>query len=243
MDGKATGYWRNRSGKAHMPDELTQREQEYMKFIRGYIHDNQSAPRLDEIAGHFYVTSPTAHKVLGSLQEKGYLYFGRTKYAGFFIRLIEHHGSSEPMIEIPIVGKVNRYGELHEFPRLHGQLATLLLASQPGRVYAISMAGDIPQENLLAHDVIIFEEGVTPYPEDICIAPIGEKQYLIQIVDVIPSSAANGEPYFTWRPIAYDSNMHDYFMDLVQEQDWELDTIPESFIIATALRLSRRLAY
>ena len=53
-----------------MPQDLTDRQQEYLDFIRDYIQENESAPRLDEIAKHFGVTSPTAHKALETLQEK-----------------------------------------------------------------------------------------------------------------------------------------------------------------------------
>lgn len=219
-----------------MSHALTPRQREYLEFIRQYIQNNESSPRLEEIASHFGVTSPAAHNTLKSLQNNGYLYFGRSKFSGFFIRLIESYGLAETVIEIPIVGKVNKYGEAFEFPSGLGHFATLLLDSEPGELFAVIMVGEIPQEEILAHDVIIFEQGITTRPGDICIAPIGKKQFLIQIDEQI-------ETKFTWHPLAFDKDNPEYFTNLLREQDWQRETIPESFIIATALRLTRRLAF
>ena len=100
-----------------MPHAVTPRQREYLEFLRQYIQENESSPRLEEIASHFGVKSPTAHKTLEALQSKGYLYFGRDSISGFFIRLIERAGSAETVIEIPIAGKVNEYGEVYDFDK------------------------------------------------------------------------------------------------------------------------------
>ncbi len=91
-----------------MPHSLTPRQSEYLDFLREYVKKNESSPRLEEIAKHFGVKSPTAHKTLKTLQYAGYLYFGRSSTSGFFIRLIERAGSAEIVIEIPIAGKVDQ---------------------------------------------------------------------------------------------------------------------------------------
>ena len=70
-----------------MPHALTARQREYLEFLRQYIRENESSPGLNELADHFDVTSPTAHKTLETLQSKGCSYFGRSKTSGFFIRL------------------------------------------------------------------------------------------------------------------------------------------------------------
>ncbi len=46
-----------------MPHSLTDRQREYLEFIREFIKENESSPRLEEIAKHFGVSSPTAHKI------------------------------------------------------------------------------------------------------------------------------------------------------------------------------------
>ena len=59
-----------------MPHALTPRQKEYLEFIREYIKQNECSPRLEEVAEHFNVKSPTAHKTLKTLMRAGYLYFG-----------------------------------------------------------------------------------------------------------------------------------------------------------------------
>ena len=67
-----------------MPHALTERQKEYLEFIREYIRENEMSPGLDEIARHFSVKPPTAHKILEALQTKGFVYFIRSSEAGFF---------------------------------------------------------------------------------------------------------------------------------------------------------------
>ena len=244
-----------------MPHSLTPRQREYLTFIREYVKQNESSPGLDEISAHFGVKSPTAHKTLEALQSKGYLFFGRDKISGFFIRLIERAGSAEMVIEIPIAGRIDEYGELIDFPEEIGHFPTLLVGSKPGEVFALVVMEDIPQASLLAQDLIIFDQGKKPQPGDICIAPIGQRLFLIQIgsktfdkeIDSlemslqypIPENLSNPEleQRLNWYPLAYDDETHDYLIKIVEEQKWPLVAIPQGFILATALRLTRILAF
>jgi Mn-dependent DtxR family transcriptional regulator len=56
-----------------MPHALTEREKEYLAFLRDFIRENENTPQLKDVAGHFAVKLPSAHKVLEALQSKGYL--------------------------------------------------------------------------------------------------------------------------------------------------------------------------
>jgi SOS-response transcriptional repressor LexA len=244
-----------------MPHSLTTRQREYLTFIKEYIQKNESSPGLDEISTHFGVKSPTAHKTLEALQSKGYLFFGRDKISGFFIRLIERAGSAETVIEIPIAGKVDKYGEVFDFPEELGHFPTLLLGAEPGNVFALVVMEEIPQANLLPQDLIIFDQGKQPQPGDICIAPIGQRLFLTQIgsktfdkeIDSlemaqqypIPEKLTNPEleQRLHWYPLAYDEQTHEYFIKIAEEQKWSLAAIPQEFIAATALRLTRILAF
>lgn len=244
-----------------MPHSLTPRQREYLTFIREYVKQNESSPGLDEISTHFGVKSPTAHKTLEALQSKGYLFFGRDKISGFFIRLIERAGSAEMVIEIPIAGRIDEYGELIDFPEEIGHFPTLLVGSKPGEVFALVVMEDIPQASLLAQDLIIFDQGKKPQPGNICIAPLGQRLFLIQIgsktfdkeidsLDMslqypIPENLTNPEleQRSHWYPLAYDDETHDYFIKIAEEQKWPLVAIPQGFILATALRLTRILAF
>ena len=128
-----------------MPHSLTKRQKEYLEYIREYIAKNECSPRLEELAKHFYVKSPTAHKTLKAIQKKGYLYFGRDSISGFFIRLIERAGSTEIVLEVPTIGKVNKYGEIYKFPKKIGHFASVFSGAKPSEVFALAVMDDIPQ--------------------------------------------------------------------------------------------------
>ena len=247
-----------------MPHSLTSRQREYLDFLRKYIQENESSPRLDEIADHFGVKSPTAHKTLEALQSKGYLYFGRDSVSGFFIRLIERAGSPETVIEIPIAGKVNKYGEVYDFPQELGHFPTLLVGSEPGEVFALVAMEDIPQASIRAQDLLICDFGKRPQPGDICIIPFGlnaKRLYLCQMYsltfdkDTPQLIMANPYPIseklinkdlgqkLNWTPLAYDEYTEEYFLDIAAEEEVPLGPIPPELVAATVLRLSRTLAF
>jgi SOS-response transcriptional repressor LexA len=244
-----------------MPHALTDRQREYLEFIRNYIAQYESSPRLEEIADHFGVKAPTAHKMLETLQSKGYLYFGRDSVSGFFIRLIERAGSAETVIEIAVAGKVDVYGEVHDFPVELGHFATVLPGSEPGDVFALVATEDIPQASMLAQDFIIFDMGKQPQPGDISIAPIGDRLFLIEITSKtfdkdtpslemaqeypIPEELTKEElgQKLNWYPLAHDEDTDAYFLQIVEEQEMPIGPIPPDWVVATALRLIRALAF
>lgn len=247
-----------------MPHALTDRQRECLDYIRGYIAQNESSPKLEEIATHLGVTSPTAHNLLKALTQKGYLYFGRDSLSGFFIRLIERAGSAEVVIEIPIAGKVDRYGEVYDFPHKMGHFATLLVGAEPEQVFALAIMEDIPQVSFLAQDLLICDYGKRPQPGDICILPFGLKArrwFLCQMYSLtydqdtpqlvmanqypIPEQHLNKElgQKFNWTPLAYDEDNQEYFLRLAHEEEVPMGPIPPELVAATALRLTRNLAF
>jgi SOS-response transcriptional repressor LexA len=244
-----------------LPHSLTDLQKEYLDFIRGYIRENESSPRLDEIAGHFGVKAPTAHKILSALQSKGYLYFGRDRKSGFFIRLIERAGSAEVVMEVPIAGKIAALGEVVDFPKELGHFASVFIGATYGDVFALGVSEDISQASMLAGDLVIFDTGKKPQPGDICIAPIGQRMFLIRIASKtmdreihsfetaiwypIPNYLIDPEldQMLNWYPHAYDEKTHDQLTIIAEEQNWPIAPMPPDFIVATALRLSRALAF
>jgi hypothetical protein len=46
-----------------------------------------------------------------------------------------------------------------------------------------------------------------------------------------------------WRPLAYDEDNHEYFIKVAAEQHWPIGPMPSGFVVATALRLVRALAF
>lgn len=244
-----------------MPYSLTERQRDFLEYIRRYIAANESSPRLEEIADQFDVKLPTAHKVLEALQSKGYLYFGRSKIVGFFIRLIERGGASERLIEIPLVGKIDQNGEIREFPQMLAHFPALLMGANPEDVFALAVVEDIPKANMVVNDFIIFDMTKKPQPGDICIGPIGERLFLFRIHSLtfdgntsnpllaqeypIPEDLSHPEfeQQLNWYPLALNESSHEWFLQVAEQQNWPIKSISPELILATALRLVRALAY
>ena len=53
-----------------MPHSLTDRQRAYLKFLRNYIEENESSPRLDERRA-FQRKTPYCSQNLGSIAQKG----------------------------------------------------------------------------------------------------------------------------------------------------------------------------
>jgi SOS-response transcriptional repressor LexA len=250
-------------GNNSMPHALTPRQREYLDFLREYIKENESSPRLEEIADHFVVKPPTAHKALLALHNKGYIYFARDSVSGFFIRLIERAGSAETMVEIIIAGKVNRYGELVEFPEKHGHFASIVQGADPENVFALALSEDIPEANMIFGDWLICDRSKRPQPGDIAILPMSRdgRRFLLCRIDSLTYDkdlesieASNDYPIpedlldtsrdqrFNWSPLAFSESTKDIYWQELEKEGWPTSAIPPELVMGTVLRLTRHLA-
>lgn len=247
-----------------MPSALTPRQREYLEYLREYIRENESSPRLEEIADHFGVKPPTAHKTLQALHDKGYIYFARSSHSGFFIRLIERAGTAERLIEVVISGAFNRYGELIEFPSNHGHFASVIPGAEPDEVFAIYAREAVPEANIIFGDLLICDMGKRPQPGDIAILPLGKssKRFLLCKIHSLTSDkdlesfeASNEYPVpenlldaslgqrFNWSPIAFNDETKDFYEREFDKEGWPARAIPPEFVMGTVLRLIRHLAF
>ncbi|MCB9112216.1 MAG: hypothetical protein H6634_13315 [Anaerolineales bacterium] len=247
-----------------MPHSLTVRQREYLDFLRDYIKQNESSPRLEEIAEHFSVKPPTAHKTLESLHNKGYIYFARDSVSGFFIRLLEHAGTTETIVEVVIAGKVNRYGELTDYPQKHGHFASVLQGVSPENVFALVASENIPEASILCGDILICGIAKRPQPGDIAIMPFGRsgKRFLLCRIHSLTSDkdldnleVSNQYPIpeklldtslgqrFNWTPWALSQETEKYFLQEAEKEKMPLRAIPPELVMGTILRLTRHLAF
>ena len=241
-----------------MKQNLTPRQNEVIGFIQNYIASNQCAPRMDEIADHFGVKSPTVHKSLEELRKKGRLYFGRDSVTGFFIRIPEWHGTSEPVFDIPLVGQVNRYGEILEFPQKTGHFPVILPGLNPNSVFAIEFQQHIPPAHMQSGDLLVLDQKKIPTPGDIGIMRYGKSWLLIRLFSITQDPST---PFYElvkeispddlqkiekncglfWWPLAFNDVTEEYFtMAAIQYQEPWKPLLPEH-IVATAIRLERLL--
>jgi repressor LexA len=88
-----------------MMKELTQRQQEVLSFISGYIDEHRYPPTIREIAEHFSISVKGAHDHVTALKKKGSL-----KHEDKRSRTMEIVGndrkSEEHFTEIPLLGTV-----------------------------------------------------------------------------------------------------------------------------------------
>ncbi|HEY9078076.1 MAG TPA: hypothetical protein VIO61_16185 [Anaerolineaceae bacterium] len=173
--------------------------------------------------------------------------------------MIEGAGSAEVVMEVVISGKINHLGEVIDFPKEIGHFVSVFVGSKPGDVFALSIAEDIPHTNMVAGDLILFDMIRKPQAGDICIGPIGDRFFLIQIASKtydaettsfetaqnfpIPGAFVNPElnQLLNWYPLAYDDESEDSFKRICEEQNWPIGPIPQDFLLGTALRLIRHL--
>ncbi|MCJ7701505.1 MAG: hypothetical protein MUO62_07980 [Anaerolineales bacterium] len=247
-----------------MPHALTERQKEYLSFLRDYIRKNEMTPRLEEVAGHFGVKLPTAHKTLDALEKKGYLIARRESASGYFVRLAERGIGIEKLIGVFVIGKIDAYGEIHAFPEDHGQIPVVLIGVDEYQVFALEATEDIHQANILVGDYLICDYGLRPRPGDIAIMPWGKhsgRWFLCRMKSLTSDrdtpwfDVANAYPIpgdlideelgqkYNWIPLAYDEDTDDYFSRIAEEEDVPMGAIPPELVMATVLRLRRNLAF
>ena len=244
-----------------MPHALTDRQRDYLHFIKDYIQENEISPRLEEVAEHFEVKPPTAHKVLKALQRKGFLIFDRTSASGFFIRLIERAGAQEIVMNVPLIGKVSKLGEVYNFPEPLGEFPAVLVGVKPEEVFALVLTEDIPQVHMEKNDFIIFDAGKKPQPGDICICILRKRHFLMRITrktynerflsyegsQDYPFPEALSDPdrdqRFHYEPLAYTEENEEVFLEILDDEGISYFPLPEFFVTATALRFTRALTY
>lgn len=244
-----------------MPHALSDRQREYLEFVIGHIAQYELSPRLDEIAEHFAVKPPTAHKTLQALQRKGYLFTDRTSSSGYFVRLVERGGAQEVVMQVPVAGKINQLGEVYDFPKMWGDFPAILAGVQQDEVFSLVLTADIPQVDMEQNDFVIFDKGKQPQPGDISICIVGERYFLFRITRLtfdgrhLSYEAAQDYPLPEglvdverqqrrhYEPLAYTQENESVFMEIMGEEGQPYFPLTEDFIVGTALRLIRALSY
>jgi SOS-response transcriptional repressor LexA len=228
-------------------------EERYLNYIKSFIKDNLYSPTLKQIAEHFHVTSPTAHKALKGLQEKHLLYFDRDDVSGFYIRVPERIDSSEPLHEIPILGVGDRNGELHKFPKKVGHFPVVLSGLPKGNVFSVEMKQHIPSEDMLAGDRLIFHQEIETKSRDIVIIPFANILVLSRVFaftdrvnhpfyETLKSMMDIETPDLYWWPIGHDDYSDDFFTKLANSSKTPFAPISQAEILGTAIRLDRTTA-
>lgn len=167
----------------------------------------------------------------------------------------------ETVAEINLVGKIDPFEKVIDFPKKLGHFVTVLIGSKPDEVFALVITDGIEQQGIHPSDFIIFDIGKKPQPGDICIAPIGHRLFLERVGSktfdretpsfemaqqyLIPGKLIQPglEQDLHWVPISYNEETQAYFDKVTEEQHWPVGPLPQKYILATALRLIQALAF
>jgi hypothetical protein len=130
------------------------------------------------------------------------LYFGRDRVTGFYIRIPERFGTTELVFDINIVGKVNRYGEIHEFPKKTGHFPVIIPGADPVSIFAVELQQHIAISDMQAGDLLIFDSHKKPVPGDISIMRYGNSWLLVNLYPLeqdppVPTVLCSGKREFT----------------------------------------------
>lgn len=137
---------------------LTRRQSEILNFIRDYSASRGYAPTLEEIGGHFGLSSvATVHKHVANLVAKGYLKRGR-KNASRDLSVLPSPEAGEALCRIPLLGIVAAGRPIEALPTSED---IALPESWLGRrqTYALRVQGDsMIEEQIRDGDVVVVEE-------------------------------------------------------------------------------------
>ncbi len=159
-----------------MRKELTKRQQQVLDFITGYIRDAGYPPTVREIAGAFDMSSKGAYDHLKAIEKKGYIRRDPAKPRAIELMDFVPGRTRDPVVEIPVVGKVAAGEPLLATQNIE---RTLSLSSDMVRTeepFALRIKGDsMIEAGILEGDYVIVKQQQDAEQGDIVVALIGEE--------------------------------------------------------------------
>lgn len=133
---------------------LTKRQREIYDYIRWFLEENGYAPSLEEIAGHFGLSSvATVHEHLSNLESKGALRRDPNRS-----RAVELTGPAPAVaVELPLLGRVAAGQPIEAIPEDETIAVPEDLLGR-GETFALKVAGDsMIDEHIADGDYVIVE--------------------------------------------------------------------------------------
>ena len=142
------------------------------------------------------------------------------------------------MAEISILGNVDQFGIVHNFPQKVSHTVTLTLQSNPKDLFALRVSANLPEFNMVPHDIIIMDQGREPQVGDICMTLVNDHRILNQI-----TAEDHETGRLSWMTLDGDDSNNPVISEKQESLAPYPQLLPRDFILATALRLTRYLAY
>lgn len=156
---------------------LTKRQKQILDYIKKYIKENDYPPSLEEIGGHFNLSSPaTIHQHIEALKTKGYL-----KNEPRTIQISENKKSHD-LIEIPLAGVIAAGQPFETYE--DNEIITVPKSSiGPGEHFALKVQGDsMIGRGIFDGDTVIIRKQNTADNGDIVVALINDNEVTLKTI-------------------------------------------------------------
>ncbi|HNV70837.1 MAG TPA: transcriptional repressor LexA [Candidatus Ozemobacteraceae bacterium] len=141
------------------PDPLTPRQKEVLDFLQRFIDEHGYAPSMAEVCTGMQLTSTaTAHKLVQTLREKGYLDAQPRRSRGLTMKTRPLELTGLPSVDVPLLGRVAA-GQPIEHNATPGVISIPEWMLGRGETYVLEVKGDsMIDEAIKDGDLVIVEK-------------------------------------------------------------------------------------
>lgn len=135
----------------------TERQKEFFNFIQTFITDNQYAPSIREIAGHFGISPKGAHDQVLRLADKGLIKYDKNRARTIQIVESGRQESDENQAIVPLLGHVAAGKPIFAEENHDGYLNLPRSMVGWGDLFALRVTGDsMIDAGILDGDIAVF---------------------------------------------------------------------------------------
>ena len=158
---------------------LTKRQRQILDFIGSFIEERGYSPSLEEIGGHFGLSSvATVHKHVSRLVEKGFVRRGWNQNRS--IELVAQ-GPSSRAIEIPLLGRVAAGRPIEAVSESESIAVPEEMVARRGKVFALRVQGNsMIEECIRDGDLVVVEERQTAENGELVVALVDQNEVTLK---------------------------------------------------------------
>jgi repressor LexA len=159
-----------------MRKKLTVKQQKILDFIVTYVKETGYPPAVRDISTHFDMSSKGAYDHLLAIEKKGYIRRDPTKPRAIELLDFIQRETSEPIINIPVLGRVAAGEPLlatENIERIISISSDMIRTEEP---FALKIKGDsMINAGIMEDDYVIVKQQRTAEQGDIVVALIGDE--------------------------------------------------------------------
>lgn len=153
--------------------DLTQKQNEVLQFIKGYIAKNKYPPSIREVADFFGISVKGAHDHIRALEKKEHIRIGQNRSRA--IEILDERVQHETLVEVPLLGRVAAGIPLFAEENFDGTLSIPRQMLGSGNHFALKVQGDsMIGAGILSGDTAVIRQQNTAENGDIVVAQVEE---------------------------------------------------------------------